>query len=243
VTVLDDAQTVLFAHAHPDDETLSSGGLIAMLAARGARVAVVTGSRGERGEAVPGPLKSLEGTPLLAAHRETELARALAVLGVAQHLYLGEPGALADGRAARRYTDSGMVWGPDGRAAPVPDAAEHALTSAPLEEVAADLEAAIRTVGPDLIVSYDGDGGYGHPDHLRMHDATTLAAARAGVPFVAILDADEPGATRIELGGFLAVKRAALAEHASQLTVVDDGVVHSGGQHQAIGGTEFYRLG
>ena len=103
-------RTVLFVHAHPDDETLATGGLIAELAARGVRVAVLTAMRGEQGEVVEGPLSALTGTPELTAHREGEVAAACATLGVRHHAFLGSPDARAAGRPPRRYTDSGMAW-------------------------------------------------------------------------------------------------------------------------------------
>jgi N-acetyl-1-D-myo-inositol-2-amino-2-deoxy-alpha-D-glucopyranoside deacetylase len=252
VTILDDARTVLFIHAHPDDESLSTGGLMARLSAGGTRVLLLTATRGEQGEVVDGPLSDLEGSPLLAEHRERELRDAIAALGVAGHDYLGEPPARANGLPPRRYTDSGMAWGPDGRAVPTPDAPADSLTAASIDEVTDDVAAAILHTAPDLVVGYDSGGGYGHPDHMRMHEAARAAAGRAGVPFAMVLESaidgtaaaeeDNPGVVRIELGEHLETKRRALAAHPSQMTVVDDGVVHSGGQHQVIGGVEVYLL-
>ena len=91
----DGAARVLFVHAHPDDETLASGGTLAALAAAGRDPVLVTLTRGEQGEVVPGPFASLQGTPGLARHRETELAAALAMLGVAAHAFLGTAPARA----------------------------------------------------------------------------------------------------------------------------------------------------
>jgi N-acetyl-1-D-myo-inositol-2-amino-2-deoxy-alpha-D-glucopyranoside deacetylase len=252
VTILDDARVVLFIHAHPDDESLSTGGLMARMAAGGTRVLLVTATRGEQGEVVDGPLSFLEGSPLLAKHRMGELDEAIAVLGVAGHYYLGEPAARAPGLTPRRYTDSGMAWGADGRAVPVPDAPADSLTSASAEEVTDDVVAAILDSQPDLVVGYDSGGGYGHPDHMRMHEAALEGARRVGVPFAMVLESsidgasgegdDGPGIVRVELGEHLETKRRALAAHPSQMTVVADGVVHSGGQHQAIGPVETYLL-
>src|SRR6195952_6033504 len=80
--------TVLLLHAHPDDETLGTGALMARLVAEGVRVVLITGTRGERGEVVPGPLKHLEGTPELAEVRVAELAAAMAALRVSDYRVL-----------------------------------------------------------------------------------------------------------------------------------------------------------
>jgi LmbE family N-acetylglucosaminyl deacetylase len=230
---------VLFAHAHPDDESLSTGGTIAALLDDGAAVLVVTGTRGERGEVVPGPLAPLEGTADLAPHRERELAAALAALGGPDHAWLGAA-------RGRRYVDSGMVWADDGFAAPALDAPPEALSLAPFDETAADLVALAADFTPTVIVSYDVRGGYGHPDHVRMREAAGQAAERLGVPLLEIVeprvDAGE-GELEIDLVslGALAAKRAAMAAHASQLTLDGGDFVLSGGQRHPIGRVERYR--
>jgi N-acetyl-1-D-myo-inositol-2-amino-2-deoxy-alpha-D-glucopyranoside deacetylase len=232
---------VLFAHAHPDDETLATGALISALTRRGVKVSVTTATRGERGGVVPGPLSALAGTPELEAHRQTELAGALAVLGTEPPCYLGEPPARADGLAPRRYQDSGMVWVTPTQAGPAPDAGPASLTAAPAAEVAADLSALIGVLAPDLLISYDAAGGYGHPDHVFMHHAAKAAAAATGVPFAEVIsiprDERAPagdGAVWLDLHDEQPTLVEALRHHASQLTVVDDHVVHSGGQHEAL---------
>jgi N-acetyl-1-D-myo-inositol-2-amino-2-deoxy-alpha-D-glucopyranoside deacetylase len=244
-TVLETAQTVLFVHAHPDDETLSTGGLIADLVARGARPVVLTCTRGERGEVVEGPLKPLEGTVLLADHRERELAQAMRTLGVVDHRFLGALGARAAGLPPRTYTDSGMRWGADGRAEAGDDADDEALSIASLDEVAADVAAVIDAVSPELVVSYDAGGGYGHPDHVRAHDAAVVAAAVRGVPFAEVVGELASGGSDVvtlDLAPYLELKRAAMAAHASQLTLTADGFVLSGGQHHVLHPAEYYRL-
>ena len=90
-------QRIVFLHAHPDDETLATGVLLAELAAAGRQVSVVTATRGEMGAVMPGPLAALEGTPELVAHRLGELAGALAELGVTEHVFLGAPPGLIFG--------------------------------------------------------------------------------------------------------------------------------------------------
>ncbi|QLQ16970.1 MAG: glycosyltransferase [Micropruina sp.] len=233
---------VVFAHAHPDDETLATGALIAELVARGVRVSVVTATRGERGDVVPGPLSGLAGTDDLIAHRERELAGALAELGVSDHCYLGSPLARASGKAARRYHDSGMRWVTPTLAGPGADAGPHALTSADPAQAAADLAAYLRAVRPSTLISYDIDGGYGHPDHVAMHHISKAAASLAGVPFVEVVSLprdgaavpDDPAITWFDLPHRLAEVAAALRQHASQVSVDGAEVVHSGGQREPI---------
>lgn len=127
--LLDAARHVLVVHAHPDDESLATGGLIAELTRRGVTVSVLTATRGEQGEIVTGSLPS--GADLT-AHREGEVARACAALGVTRHTFLGAGDAREAGRAPRRYTDSGMRWLDEGqtRAGPGPEAGPDALTLA-----------------------------------------------------------------------------------------------------------------
>ena len=130
-------ERVLFVHAHPDDESISTGGTIATLIDRGARVTVVTCTRGELGEVIPAELKYLEGSgEPLAEVRTAELASAMAILGVTDHRFLGDANARWADRAPRRYTDSGMQWGEHG-AEPLSTTSEDSLCAAPLGEVAA----------------------------------------------------------------------------------------------------------
>ncbi len=235
---------VLLVHAHPDDETLSTGATAARLAADGVEVWLLTATRGEQGELVPGTVP--EGVDVV-THREGELASALAALGVAHHVWLGRPPARSPGHAPRRYADSGMVWGPDGRAAPAPDVADDALTRAPLAEVTADVAALLAAVAFDAVVSYDDGGGYGHPDHVRVHDVTLAAAGVASVPYFAVLSPaddgcspDVPHVLAVDATDLLPRLLAARGAHASQVTVVDDGHVrHVGGQLQALFPVEY----
>jgi N-acetyl-1-D-myo-inositol-2-amino-2-deoxy-alpha-D-glucopyranoside deacetylase len=230
---------VLFFHAHPDDESLSTGGLIARLTDAGITVRVVTCTRGERGEVVPGPLKHLEGTADLAEHRMGELTRALHELGVPKPVFLGAAAARAHYRGPEfRYLDSGMVWGPDGRAEPAPDAPDGRF--AHNAWALRDGEAAAKRFKPDLVVSYDRHGGYGHPDHRHARWVAAVAADARGVPLVEIVGAEESDAVAVPID--LERKRRALAAHASQLTLTADGYVLSGGQHHALEPVEYYRV-
>ncbi|GAB3123540.1 PIG-L family deacetylase [Glaciibacter psychrotolerans] len=225
---------VLFVHAHPDDETISTGALIAELAARGTRVALLTATRGERGEVVAGPLSALEGTDALSIRRELELRQASEALGISESYWLGEPPARVSGLPPRRYQDSGMTWIREGLAGPADDAGPAALTTAPLADVTADVAALIDSLRPDLVISYDDGGGYGHPDHVRMHDAASAASRALGVPFAEIVEQRTLDVEWFELAHRRASVLAALGCHATQLTVDGTDIVHSGGQRQPI---------
>lgn len=216
----------LFAHAHPDDETLASGVLIAHLLDLGHEVYVLTATRGEQGEVVPGPWSHLVGTPALVERRMDELAGALAELGVTGSAWLGAP--------ERVYRDSGMVWVRPGLAGPADRTDAEALSVAPLELVVSDIVAYAERIGAEVLVSYDADGGYGHPDHVRMHDASVEAARLLGIPFRALVNERRPGVEWFELEAYLPKAVAALEHHRTQLTVVGTDVVHSGGQKEPV---------
>ena len=179
-----EALCVLTVHAHPDDETLATGALIAELVAEGADVAVLTATRGERGDVVRGAVAQDRG---LGDHRAEERAAALAVLGVRSSAFLGDPPALGAGRPRRRYLDSGMVWVTPEVAGPAPHAGPDALTAAPLVEAAADAAAYLEWFRAQAVVSYDAFGGYGHPDHVACHQIAVAAARRAGSPSSAMI--------------------------------------------------------
>ncbi len=237
MTVL--GQRVVFLHAHPDDETLATGVLLADLVHTGHQVAVVTATRGERGAVVPGPLSALEGTPELVEHRLGELAGALAELGVTDHVFLGTPPARDGDGAPRRYTDSGMRWLDDAEtlAGPGGDAGPDSLTSVPVERPAADLAAYLRHYAADTLIAYDRHGGYGHPDHVACHHIARAAAALSGTPLVEVVSEPllpVPGAEEVALPRWLPAVQQALGHYASQLAVEGTEVVQVGGQRQPI---------
>ncbi|HHU39357.1 MAG TPA: GlcNAc-PI de-N-acetylase [Propionibacterium sp.] len=234
MTDLFDHARVLFVHAHPDDETLATGGLIAELVARGVEVAVLTATRGEQGEVVDGPLSHLAGTPELTEHREGEVRAACATLGVRHHAFLGDPPARAADARPRRYTDSGMRWldASETVAGPGDAAGPASLTSADPAEVVSDIASYARAIGADAIVSYDSHGGYGHPDHVALHEPSRAAASEVGVPFREV--ASEPDDDALATPHHLTLLQDALAHYASQLTVDGTDVVHVGGQRQPI---------
>ncbi|MDF1487201.1 glycosyltransferase [Tessaracoccus caeni] len=224
---------VCFVHAHPDDETLASGALIAHLADEGIHVSVLTATRGEMGEVVPGPLSHLLGTIELEHRREAELAGALNVIGVERHAYLGTPPARAT-EEPRRYRDSGMTWIREGLAGPADDADPRSLCAADLDEVIADVKAFLIADRAELAVSYADDGGYGHPDHVRMHHATKAAAEQLGIPFAELTPVQDDGVVWFALDRLLPRVAEALGHHRTQLTVHGSSLTHSGGQTEDI---------
>jgi N-acetyl-1-D-myo-inositol-2-amino-2-deoxy-alpha-D-glucopyranoside deacetylase len=234
MSLLDAAQSVLLVHAHPDDETISTGALIAELVAHGATVWLLTATRGERGDVVPGPLSSLAGTDALTGERERELQRAAATLGIAARFWLGEPPARATGLSPRRYRDSGMKWIRPGLAGPADDVDDDALCRAQPGEVTDYVAALIVHLRPSLVISYDDGGGYGHPDHVRLHQAALAASRAHDTPFAEILPAPETDAEWFTLDRHIDTVTAALRCHASQLTVDGSDIVHSGGQREPI---------
>lgn len=163
---------LLFVHAHPDDETLTCGATIAHHVAVGDDVHVLTCTLGEEGEVIPPELAHLEGAAgdPLGLWRREELREAMRRLGGA-HAVLGEDPASG---ASSRYRDSGMAGMP---------AAHHprAFAAAPVGEAAALVAQHLRSVRPDVVVTYDEHGGYGHPDHVQTH-RVTMAALAALVP-------------------------------------------------------------
>ncbi len=145
--------------AHPDDETLGIGGTLAQYAAAGYKVYYVCGTRGEAGEVAP---EFMQGYASIADLRTHELECAAEVLGLTDVIYLG-------------YRDSGMAGTEDNKH-------PNALIMAPLEQVAGRIVEAIRRFKPEVIITSDPLGGYGHPDHIAIHKATIMAFSAAGDP-------------------------------------------------------------
>ncbi|WP_179948316.1 N-acetyl-1-D-myo-inositol-2-amino-2-deoxy-alpha-D-glucopyranoside deacetylase [Corynebacterium liangguodongii] len=155
---------VVAVHAHPDDESISTGGALASLAARGADVLVVTCTLGEEGEVIGETYQGLvaDEADQLGGFRIGELERACRILGVRQ-VFLGGPG---------RYRDSGMVGAPS-------HANPRAFVNSG-EAAVEDLAQLLAIERPHLVLTYGPDGGYGHPDHIRAHEITHAAARRVG---------------------------------------------------------------
>ena len=229
--------TLVCFHAHPDDECIATGGVMARAAAAGHRVVLVVATRGEHGEVPDGFLEEGES---LSERRVKETAAAAEILGVRRHEFLG-------------YVDSGMMGVPEN------DAPE-SFWQADVDEAATRLADILRQENADVLTVYDANGGYGHPDHIKVHLVGFRAAEMAGTPRVyeATMDRDQMAelmrtaaagdgpvasdspvaamaremlegefpeigspssaiTTRVDVVGFLAQKRAAMRAHASQI--------------------------
>ena len=166
---------LLLVHAHPDDESIGQGATMAKYVAEGRGVTLVTCTAGEMGEIlVPGLVHlAADQEDGLGLHRQEELAAAMKELGVTDHRFLGGFGT---------YRDSGMKWHADGHAIAADDVHDNAFWHADLTEAADHLVAVIREVRPQVLVTYDQFGGYGHPDHIQAHRVATYAVVLAAVP-------------------------------------------------------------
>ena len=166
--VLDSGRRLLLVHAHPDDETIGNGVTMARYAADGAHVTLVTCTLGEEGEVLVPELAHLaaDRDDQLGQHRIGELATAMEALGVRDHRFLGGPG---------RYRDSGMMGLPTNDR---PDS----FWQADLDEAAGLLVDVIRDVRPQVLLTYDDNGGYGHPDHIQAHRVAMRAVELAADP-------------------------------------------------------------
>jgi N-acetyl-1-D-myo-inositol-2-amino-2-deoxy-alpha-D-glucopyranoside deacetylase len=165
---LDVPRRLLLVHAHPDDETIGTGATMAKYAAEHARVTLVTCTLGEEGEVLVPELEHLaaDREDGLGQHRIGELAAAMEALRVTDHRFLGGPG---------RWRDSGMMGTP---ANDRPDC----FWRADLDEAVRALVAVVREVRPQVVVTYDSNGGYGHPDHIQAHRVTVAAVDAAADP-------------------------------------------------------------
>lgn len=208
---------VLLVHAHPDDESLSNGHLIADRMLAGAEVFVLTLTRGERGKVKLADLKSLEGELApMGAFRTAELMNALDEYTVegreVQHAFAG----------TRHYLDSGMRVSAFGRTTRKRMLDEMSLAAVATPVIADDILKVMMSFRPDAVVTYNRKGGFGHPDHRKAHEATSMAIRRysktnraPGFWVVA-----EPGERfDVEVGGpkTAGIKKAALDAHASQV--------------------------
>ncbi|WP_024874872.1 N-acetyl-1-D-myo-inositol-2-amino-2-deoxy-alpha-D-glucopyranoside deacetylase [Saccharomonospora piscinae] len=251
---------MLFVHAHPDDESITTGGTIARYAAEGADVTVVTCTLGEEGEIIPPELDQLGAwaADQLGGYRIGELAAAGTALGWSGHRFLGGAG---------RWRDSGMA----GVAA---NDHPRALVRGALSEQVDQLLAVFDEVRPEVVVTYDAHGGYGHPDHIRAHEIATAAVRRAPavrrlfhtvasaratalglaelrereVPFRVPDDTELPATpdseitTCVDIGAYRDAKFAALAAHRTQVTVGPDCFALSNDLAQPVSDTEYYVL-
>ncbi|MFG3223323.1 N-acetyl-1-D-myo-inositol-2-amino-2-deoxy-alpha-D-glucopyranoside deacetylase [Kitasatospora sp. NPDC048194] len=275
-------RSLLLVHAHPDDESIGNGATMARYAAEGARVTLVTCTLGEGGEVIPrDPAhptaagreypRPQDGGDALGAYRIGELAEAMRALGVTDVRFLGGPG---------RYRDSGMMGVPD-------NDAPGCFWRADVDEAADHLVAVIREVRPQVLVTYDENGGYGHPDHIQAHRVAMrayelsadpahrpelgaawriakvywnrmprsvieagLAETAAEAPFPGVArPADVPGVvpdevvtTVLDGTAYAGRKAAAMAAHATQITVDGAFFALSNDLGQPLVATEYYQL-
>jgi len=157
------AKRLLLVHAHPDDETINNGVTMAKYAADGIDVTLVTCTRGEEGEVLVDSLLNLASSKddKLGEHREVELKDAMHELGIKDFRFLGSPG--------KKWRDSGMMGMPQNDRKDV-------FWQADLDEAANELVKIILEIKPQVLITYDEFGGYGHPDHIKAHQV----AMRAG---------------------------------------------------------------
>ncbi|MFE6872255.1 N-acetyl-1-D-myo-inositol-2-amino-2-deoxy-alpha-D-glucopyranoside deacetylase [Kitasatospora sp. NPDC057692] len=266
---------LLLVHAHPDDESINNGATMARYAAEGVHVTLVTCTLGEGGEVIPPELAHLtaDRDDTLGAHRIGELTAAMSALGVTDVRFLGGPG---------RYRDSGMMGVPD-------NDAPGCFWRADVDEAADRLVAVVREVRPQVLVTYDEHGGYGHPDHIQAHRVATrahelaadpahrpelgpawriakvywnrvprsvleraLAETAEKAPFPGVAEpADVPGVvddplvtTALDGAAYAGRKAAAMAAHATQITVDPTGAFFALSNHlgQPLLTTEYYQL-
>ena len=152
----------LFVHAHPDDETINNGATMAQMVEDGVAVTLITCTRGEEGEVLVPELAHLASSAedKLGTHRVIELANAMKELGVKDHRFLGN------------YRDSGMMDTPQNQH---PDC----FWRADVDEAARKLALIIDEIRPQVMITYDENGGYGHPDHIQTHRVAMRAAELA----------------------------------------------------------------
>ncbi|TSA48548.1 MAG: N-acetyl-1-D-myo-inositol-2-amino-2-deoxy-alpha-D-glucopyranoside deacetylase [Actinomycetales bacterium] len=251
---------ILLVHAHPDDETINNGATMALYAARGAQVTLVTCTRGEEGEVLVPELSHLASSrdDRLGAHREIELTNAMRALGVRDHRFLGS------------FRDSGMMGTETNNR---PDV----FWQADLDTAAQLLVSVIDEIKPHILITYDEIGGYGHPDHIKAHlvamratelsqwqihkiywntiPKSVIAAGMAamkevGSDFFGSDNIDEiPFAkddsfvtTLIDANQFVDAKMDAMAAHATQIALDGPFFALSNNLGLAIWGHEFYTL-
>ncbi len=246
--------SLLLVHAHPDDESIGTGATMAKYTAEGARVTLVTCTLGELGEIIPSALRHLLPDEL-GECRIGELEAACTALGVTDHRFLGGAG---------RWRDSGMMGLPD-------NDDPRCFWQANVDEAAAELKTIIEEVRADVIVTYDANGFYGHPDHIQAHrvawrafELTTQAEKfyATAMPRLVLAEAvrlpedswfarntdlsygvpDNQVTTAIDAGKYLDAKLAAMRAHETQITVDGEFFALSNHLGQRALGTEYYTL-
>jgi N-acetyl-1-D-myo-inositol-2-amino-2-deoxy-alpha-D-glucopyranoside deacetylase len=255
---VDGTRRLVMVHAHPDDESIGTGATIARYAAEGAQVTLVTCTLGELGEIIPPELAHLgaDAGNRLGPYRITELAAACGALGIRDQRFLGGAG---------RWRDSGMMGLPA-------NASPDCFWQADVALAAAELAKIILEVRPQVLVSYDENGFYGHPDHIQAHRVAVAAIGVAAGPDPSLFEdqvppwqvakfyatamprsvaepaglpywvPDDQVTTEIDGTAHLAAKTAALRAHATQCVVDGDRFALSDGRWQPVLGQEYYTL-
>ncbi len=260
-------KSLLLVHAHPDDETINNGATMAKYVAEGARITLVTCTRGEEGEVLVPELAHLASShdDALGPHREKELAEAMKIIGVSDHRFLGAP--------HRIWRDSGMMG-------TEPNSRSDVFWSANIDDAAQELVKIILEIRPDVLITYDTNGGYGHPDHIQAHRVAMRAAELArsagwsipkiywntiprsvieegiaemkkiGSDFMGVEKAedfpfaqpDELVTTVVDGGSFVEKKMAAMKAHSTQISVDGPFFALSNNLGLQVFGNEYYTL-
>ena len=255
---------VLLVHAHPDDETINNGATMALYAALGAQVTLVTCTRGEEGEVLveEHSHKAAAHDDLLGDHRVLELAEAMKALGISDHRFLGEPNI--------KYRDSGMMG-------TEPNDRPDNFWKADFDGATDQLVKVIEEVKPHVLITYDEFGGYGHPDHIQAHRVAMAAAEKSlwniqkiywnvmprsviqegidamkaiGSDFMGVESADDlPFAkddsfvtAHIDGNEYVDAKMAAMRAHATQIAVDGPFFALSNNLGLQVWGNEYYTL-
>jgi N-acetyl-1-D-myo-inositol-2-amino-2-deoxy-alpha-D-glucopyranoside deacetylase len=251
-------------HAHPDDETINNGATMAMYAALGAQVTLVTCTRGEEGEVLveEHSHKAAAQDDLLGEHRVLELADAMKALGVTDHRFLGAPHT--------QYRDSGMMG-------TEPNERADNFWRADFDVATEQLVSVIEEVKPHILITYDEFGGYGHPDHIQAHRVAMAASEKSswniekiywnvmprsviqeGIDAMKELGSDFFGAEKaedlpfakddsfvtahIDGNAFVEAKMAAMRAHATQISLDGPFFALSNNLGLQVWGNEYYTL-
>lgn len=254
----------LLVHAHPDDETINNGATMAMYAALGAELTLITCTRGEEGEVLVDDHahKSAAYEDTLGEHREIELRDAMAALGISDYRFLGAPNV--------KYRDSGMMG-------TEPNNREDNFWKADFDIATSHLIKIIEEIKPHILITYDEFGGYGHPDHIQAHRVAMAAAERSswniakiywnvmprsviqeGIDAMAALGSDFMGVdnaddlpfakddsfvtAHIDGNEYVDAKMAAMRAHATQIAVDGPFFALSNNLGLQVWGNEYYTL-
>lgn len=256
-------RSLLAVHAHPDDESITMGGTLARYAAAGLDITLVTATLGEEGEVIPAELQGLTAARAdqLGGYRYTELHSACEALGVTDRRQLGGLGT---------WRDSGMAGT---ASAAHPRAFVRARSGGPDHDRAvAALREVIDEMRPDVLLTYDADGGYGHPDHVASHEVAIAAAngrvqrvlavvrshqwATAALADLQIPDGYLPAApadlgylapegdiaVAVDVRAQMPARDRALAAHATQVELIAGGFALSNRIAQPVGTTEYFKV-